>query len=321
MTFIELCRLLRPKWKRIIIISLVCAVAVGCAAKVMLLVKPSYTATSTVVTTGGTFSAVSGLSQVAATEASSGKAAVTSTSSNANNTITFKGEGSSSSEVVSAVNKAAQQLSETAMSQEVVKNTSITEAISAQSAYRSPLFYSVVAFFVCIFLMIAYYIMRDSVKGGIHSPEALSKMDLRYLGVIDADEMSIHIMIANFQFSNKEEGVASRRVLLHPTSSNVHTQIVAEILSPVAKSEGVALRKAPSLQESAYTLYKGHDADTVIVVVEENVSTLSEVEEVVREFKIANVPCGGFVYLPQFNKQIKSSKKRSASGSHGNHTN
>ena len=321
MTLIELCRFLRSKWKRIIVISLVCAVAVGCGVKVMSVAKPSFTATSTVVATGGTFSAASGLSQVVATEASSTKATVTSTSNTTNNTVTFKSEGSSSIEVVNAVNQAAQQLSDTAMSQEVVKNTSITKATSAHSTYKSSLFCFAVAFFVCVFLIVSYYIMRDSARGGIHSPEAVSRTGLTYLGCLDGNDVSTRFSIANFHFTNKNKGELSQRVLLQPTSFKVNIKLVESILGDPAKEAGIILRVAPALRDSVYTLYKAESANTVIVVVEENVSTLSEVEEIVREFKIANVHCGGFIYLPQFNKQIKSSKKRSVSGSHGIHTN
>ena len=321
MTLIELCRFLRSKWRRIIIFSLICALAVGCGAKVMSLVNPSYTATSTVVATGGTFSAVTGLSQVAATEASSDKATVSSTSSTTNNTITFKGEGSSSSEVVSAVNKAAQQLAETAKSQEVAKNANVSQATAASPSGKSALFYALVGLVGSLFCAVVFYVIRDSQKGCVHSAQALSNCGLTYLGCLDGNDASTRFGIANFHFTNKNNGELSQRVLLQPTSSKVNIKLVESILGDSAKEAGIILRVAPALRDSVYTLYKAESADTVIVVVEENVSTLFEVEEIVREFKIANVHCGGFIYLPQFNEQIKSNKKRSVSGSHGNHTN
>ena len=68
------------------------------------------------------------------------------------------------------------------------------------------------------------------------------------------------------------------------------------------------LREAPALKDSVFTLYEGKKADAVIVVVEEGISTLTEIEEVIREFSIADVPAGGFVYVPQ-NKTKKSKSK------------
>lgn len=58
------------------------------------------------------------------------------------------------------------------------------------------------------------------------------------------------------------------------------------------------LKVAPALEESVAVLYKGREADSVVVVVEGEISTFSDIDELVREFAIAGITPGGFVYVP-----------------------
>lgn len=321
MTLKEFFNLLKAQITRIVAICVVSTLVFGIGAKVISLINPSYTAISTVVTAGGTFASVTGLGESVAAEASQNGAKVTAKATSSNTTVTFTVEAGSADAAVSVANEAASNLAETAKSQEVAKNANISQATSASPSGKSALFYALVGLVGSLFCAVVFYVIRDSQKGCVHSAQALSNCGLTYLGCLDGNDTSTRFGIANFHFSNKNKGELSQRVLLQPTSSKVNIKLVESILGDSAKEAGIILRVAPALRDSVYTLYKAESADTVIVVVEENVSTLSEVEEIVREFKIANVHCGGFIYLPQFNKQIKSSKKRSASGSHGNHTN
>lgn len=52
------------------------------------------------------------------------------------------------------------------------------------------------------------------------------------------------------------------------------------------------------MEESVAVLYKGREADSVVVVVEEEISTLGDIDELVREFAIAGITPGGFAYVP-----------------------
>ncbi len=298
MTLLELIKLLRLHLKRIAIVTVACAAVCFVGALLVSVIKPSYTATATVVTTGGTFTSVSGLATSEASSASTADVAVSATSTTTNNTVTFTAKGSSSEAVLNAVNDAASALAKTAKKQQVASGATVNKAELAAASGKSPLLYAFVGFFGGLFCVVAYYVIIDTVRGGVHSPVAVEQLGLTYLGTLCPDESRMRIVMANFHFSNKNEGFVSKNVLLQPANSRVRIRDAYEMLAPAANEAGVVLRAAPALNESVYTLYKGRDADTVIIVVEEEVTTFDELDELVREFKIANIKAGGFVYLP-----------------------
>ena len=308
MSFSEILKLLKIYVVRIIVVAIACALIGFAGAKVVAKFNPSYTATSTVVTAGGTFATATGIANSAATQASQSGVVVTATSTTTNYTITFTAKGKTKSGVINAANGAANTFSDNAKSQEAVKNTTVTLSDSAKSTHKSATFYALAGFVVGLFIMVAFYLLRASIKRAIYSPEAVSSSGLPFLGCIKGDASSARIAVANFQFSGKDENNFSRKVLLHPTNSSVNVAGVRRVLTDQATQAGMILREAPALKDSVFTLYEGKKADAVIVVVEEGTSTLTEIEEVIREFSIADVPVGGFVYVPQ-NKAKKSKSK------------
>ncbi len=298
MTLLELFKLLRFHAKRIVIVTVACAAVCFVGALLVSVIKPSYTATATVVTTGGSFTSVSGLATSEASSASTADATVSAAATTTNNMVTFTAKGSSSEAVLNAVNDAADALAKTAKKQQVASGATVNKAELASASGKSPLLYAAVGFVGGLFCVVAYYVLVDTARGGVHSPEAVEELGLTYLGTLQPVESRMRIVMANFHFSNKNEGFVSKNVLLQPANPRVRIRDAYEMLAPAANEAGVVLRAAPALEESVYTLYKGRDADTVIVVVEEEVTTFDELAELVREFKIANIKAGGFVYLP-----------------------
>ncbi len=298
MTLLELLKLLRLHIKGIIIFPLVCAVICYAGASFIASAHPSYTATSTVVTTGGSFTSVAGLADSAASSVTEDGASVTSSATTTQNTVTFTAKGTSSEVAVTAANSAATNLSELVQEKAGVTSATVKEAKTASATGKSPLLYALVGLLAGLFCVIVYCVLRDSVRGGIHTPEAVAACGLTYLGTLNADKARMRIVVANFHFSGKNKDSVAKNILLHPTNSKVHINDACTMLSEAATEADIELNSAPAFDESVYTLYEGHDADAVIVVVEEDVTTIAEVDEIVREFSIANINAGGFVYLP-----------------------
>lgn len=298
MTLLELIKLLRLHVKRIAIVVAACTVVCFVGSLLVSVIKPSYTATSTVVTSGGVFTSVSGLADAEATSASTDGATVSATATTSNNTVTFTAKGSSSEATLSAVNDAADNLAKSAKKKQVASDAVVNKAELAKAAGKSPVLYAAVGFMGSLFCMVAYYVLIDTLRGGIHAPEAVEERGLTYLGTLSENEARMRIVVANFHFSNKNEGFVSKNVLLQPASPRVRIRDAYDMLAPAATEAGIVMRAAPALEDSVYTLYKGREADTVIVVVEEEITTFDEVDELIREFKIANIRPGGFVYLP-----------------------
>ena len=305
MTILEFLKLLRLHLKSTIIIPIICAVICFASMAFISSAHPSYTATSTVVTTGGSFASVAGLAESEASKVFDNGATVEASTSTTQNKVTFTAKGTSSEFAINAANSAAANLSELANQNANVTSATVNEAKTASNSNKNPLLYALVGFLGGLFCVVVYHVLRDTVRGNIHTPEAVSACGLTYLGALSTNKARMRIVVANFHFSNKDKNSVAKNILLHPTNSKVHIDDAYDMLSEIATEAEMDLSIAPAFEESVYTLYEGRDADTVIVVVEENVTTIAEIDEIVREFKIANINAGGFVYLPYKKKKEK----------------
>lgn len=296
MTLLELCMLLRAHLKKVVAIPVACGIACFAVFFALSLVSPSYTATASLVSTGGDFTSVAGLADSVAAKAEG--ATVTATSSTSNRTITFTAKGKSSDDCVSAANDAVNELSDSAVQKQVAAGTVVTEAESAAKSGKSPVLYGAVGFLGALFCVVAYYVLIDTLRGGVHSPDVVAESGLRYLGAVDGDEAHQRVTMANLRFSGKSKGEFARTVLLVPTNKNVDVRGAYTQIAPSANAEGMRVGAAPSLDSAVSVLYKGREVDSVVAVVEAEVSTLAEIQELVHEFEIAGITPGGFVYLP-----------------------
>ncbi len=296
MTLLELCMLLRAHLKKVVVIPVACGIACLAVFAVLSIVHPSYTATASLVSNGGDFTSVTGLANSTAAKAEG--TTVTASASTTNRTVTFTAKGSSSDDCVSAANAAVNELSESAVQQQVASSTVVTQAESASKTGKSPVLYGAVGFLGALFCVVAYYVLADTMRGGVHSPEAVAESGLRYLGVLDSDEAHQRVTMANLRFSGKNEGEFARTVLLVPTNKNVDVRSAYNQIAHAAADEGMRVGAAPSLDSAVSVLYKGREVDSVVAVVEAEVSTLGEIQELVHEFQIAGITPGGFVYMP-----------------------
>ncbi len=296
MTLLELCMLLRAHLKKVVVIPVACGIACLAVFAALSIVHPSYTATASLVSNGGDFTSVTGLANSTAAKAEG--ATVTASASTTNRTVTFTAKGSSSDDCVSAANAAVNELSDSAVQQQVASSTVVTQAESAAKTGKSPVLYGAVGFLGALFCVVAYYVLIDTMRGGVHSPEAVAESGLRYLGVLDSDEAHQRVTMANLRFSGKNEGEFARTVLLVPTNKNVDVRSAYNQIAHAAADEGMRVGAAPSLDSAVSVLYKGREVDSVVAVVEAEVSTLGEIQELVHEFQIAGITPGGFVYMP-----------------------
>ncbi len=297
MTILELCMLLRVHIKKVIVVPILCGVICAVAAFGLFFVHPSYTATASVLSVGGDISTVSGLATSLAGKETA--ATVTATTTTSSKLVTLKAEGSSADSCVSAANSVANELSSTAVDQKAATSTVVTEAQSASKNGKNPLFYGVVGLLAGLFCIVAYYVLVDMMRGRIHASDAVSETGLTYLGTLDGDEAHQRVAVANLHFSGKNDGAAlARTVLLVPTNDQVRIRDAYAQISQAVAAEGMQIGAAPSLDSGVGALYKGRNVDSVVAVIEAEVSTLAEVNELVHEFNVAGIKPGGFLYLP-----------------------
>lgn len=297
MTIYELLRLAQQHSRKIASVAVACALVCFVGSAAFSLVKSSYQATSTLVSIGGSFASVSGIGSSMASQESHDGVSVTASATSSNNTIVFKATGSSSEAVRNAVNTVANETGERAKSSNVANSCVVTEANEAVSTGKNPFFYAVFGLAGGAILMTAYIALRTSMRGVVLSPSRVEECGLFYLGAADGKKSSERTIVANFLFRGGQPADHCR-VLLHPTSKSVRVNEVGSMISAEARKVDVVLRKAPPLEESAYTICRGYEADAIVVVVEEGVSTVPEIEEIKREFEIAELNIAGFVYMP-----------------------
>lgn len=298
MSLPELLSLLRVYIKRLIVLSAVCGVICFVGSLGFSVIKPSYNATATVVTSGGSFASVSGTANSIATQMSKDGVSVSASSATSSNTVTFTAKGPDGDACVSAANDSAKKLSDSAKEQQIATSTVVSDAKVAIKTGKSPVVYGAIGFIGALFCAIAFYVLKDSTRGGIHSPEAVAGHDLVFLGMVDGDESRMRVVLANFRFSGKDKDAPAHTVLLVPAGKDVSIRETCAGLARHAGEADVKLKVAPALEESVAVLYKGREADSVVVVVEGEISTFSDIDELVREFAIAGITPGGFVYVP-----------------------
>ncbi len=319
MTLFELIKLLRVHLKPLVVVALAAAIICGAGYALKTAISPVYTAKAYVVTTGGAFNAVSGLAdKEALSNVTVEGATVEASATTAQNMITFTAKAPTSSQAISAANQAASSLADLATANAGVTNAAVTSAAGASLAGKGPLLYVAVGLLGGLFCAIIVIVLRDSMRGGVCSPQVVAERGLTFLGELQNDQTRMRIVLANFQFTGKSEGAGadagagagvsvgtgagasagSSTILLHPTNKKVHLQEACDMLTPAANEVQVALRMSLPLEESVDTLYQGSKVTSVVVVVEEYLSTIAEVEEIVHEFALAGIHVGGFVYLP-----------------------
>ena len=312
MTLYDLARLIRQNATKIASVGVVCAMVCFLCSGAYSLMKPSYKATSTIVSIGGSFSSTAGIANHIASQESKDGVTVSASPTSSNSTVTFSATAASVEAAKDACNNAANETGKQAKDSGAVNSYSVTEATSAKSTSKSPLLLGAFGFMGGAFAVVTLIALRTSIRGIVLSPKQVEELGLFYLGCVDAKPFHAGTIVANICFkSRKREDDERSRVLLHPTNKNVRVNEVGNNLSAEAGKIGMTLKKTPPLEESARTLYQGSEAEAVVVIVEEGKSTFNEIEEIEKEFEVAGINTAGFVFLPH-----KAQAKKAAAAGH-----
>lgn len=296
MTFLEFCVLMRSHLKKVIVIPVVAGALSLAVAFAISAINPNFSAKATVVCSGGDFTAVTGL----ANSVASGQynASVSTSASTTNKTITVKATGSSADSCVSAANQAVNDLSREISDKQLASSTTVSEARQAQRTGKSPLFYGLAGFAAALLCVVSFCVLVDKTKGSVHSSAAAAKSGLKYLGTLDGNPAHHNLVVANLRFSGNDEGLFAEKVLFVPSNSLVHVEKARDLLIGLAESDTLQICVAPALDCGVSALYEGRDADAVVAVVESEVSSQMEINELIHEFEIAGITLAGYVYLP-----------------------
>lgn len=295
MTLLELCTLLRPHLKKLIVVPVLCGVICLLGYLLFSFIMPSYLASASVLSVNGDIAAVASLASSIAKEET--EVSVTAMTSTNDRVVDITASGPSSNDCIKAANNVANKLADAAVKQGAAANAIVTEAESTQKAGGGSVLFAVAGFLGSLFCLVAFYVARDELRGTVHIPESLSKSGLRYLGTLDGNEASQRIVAANLRLSIKEKGLSARTVFLVPTSKRVHNLDAYNLIAQSAEAEGVPLDIAPALDDEPSILHKDREVDLVVAVIEAELSTFAEVKELVYELDIADIKPVGFIFL------------------------
>lgn len=177
------------------------------------------------------------------------------------------------------------------------KSVAFAGTTCAERGGKCALVCAFVAILVALLCMAVYRIVKECTRGTIRVPQIVDEAGLAHLGTVTKKGVAPAEILSSLKFTAQTEAGTPKTVLLHPTNSKVKVGVVADALEAQASEEGVVLKIAPALEESVFTLFNGTEADAVIVVVEEGISALPEIDEILRDFAQAQIPPSGFIYL------------------------
>lgn len=304
MTLIELMRMLRTHLKQIVVIPVVVAAAVFA---VYLGKSSSYSATAKMVTYGGSFASVSGLADMESSQASTDDVKVTSTATSSSNTISITAKAADEAKALSLANEVVSTLSQTAKDKQVANDTTVETADEATRSSKNPLVYAAGGWMGGLFLVVLFYMFADLVSPRVHGFELVETMGLTYLGTVENDPAKLRLALANIDLSGMGEGKRAKKVRLLPAGSGVRASDAARLLLSAAGGSA-RLALAASLDESPDVLFRAGSGESLVVVVEQEVTTVADLEELKHELGIAKIDPAGFVFLPYSAKAPRSAQ-------------
>ena len=285
MTLIELMRMLRTHLKQIVVIPVVVAVAVF----VVYLGKSSaYSATAKMVTYGGSFASVSGLADMVASQASTDDIKVASAATSSSNTIAITAKGADETKAIAAANEAVSTLSQTARDKQAANETTIEAADEATRSSKNPLVYAAGGWMGALFFVVLFYMLADLVRPRVHGFELVETMGLTYLGSVENDPAKLRLALANIELSGMGDGKRAKKVRLLPAGSGVRASDAARLLLSAAGGSA-RLALAASLEESPDVLFRCGSGESLVIVVEQEVTTVADLEEIRHELGIAKI--------------------------------
>ena len=316
MTFLDMCMLLKRSIVLVVVVPIACAL-VGLGIGFAL--PAEYETTATLNVSAEPASAESIAQQQAQRVASEQGVQATTEANASTRMVVVTVTGPSSEAVQDAANEVADQTQAEmdAMFADEVETRIVSYANSATDTSRSPVLYGVLGLLIGAFAIICLIVLRVSVKNTILDPrEAEDRYDLSFLGSINVKkpEKTSKTLLANIQFA----GNGVQRFCIVPVNSKDSANLVAqEIASRFHESnrsvkldrsytEGdlselasqgadVTIVTVPSVEASDKASYAAHDADAVILAIEDNRSSYNHMDVAIHELTIARANIIGFV--------------------------
>ena len=306
-TLLELLRLLKLHLKSIIVVTLVCGIVGFGATAVVAKLKPSYSATSTVVVSSGSIGATGGIANSVAQDYSKNDVSVKATANSSSASITVVAKSSTPSTCLNAANGAANDISTSAKSQEAAKATTVSLASTAKNESPSAGKYGIIAALGGLFVVICVIVAIDSVKRRVHDWHPIEQTcGLRFLGKVDDDAKNLNLIETNLLLSRKVETEGKHagnrtdglcNICLVPAgSTNAAKQAASAIVAASTSGKIASLIALEPLNDDPYALLARFDFDVFAVVIEEEATSYGDIEQVVRELGIAGIEPAGFVY-------------------------
>lgn len=296
MSLLELLKLLKKNLTWIIAVPILCfALAFGGTA-LYAKYNPQWSASATVVVSNGSLNAVTGIASGIAQEKTTGNVTVKAASSSGNASITITAKGSNAQACINAANAAANNAASTAEEQGAAKSTKVTHASSAKNEAPSAKKFGLIGLLGGLFIATCAIVINDCAKRRVHDWRPVEELTgLPYLGTIDASRASNQLIVANLTLANQNGSTPSTAALIPAGNAD---EAASEAVRSLTETQGceLTLNAMPSLQTSTSALFEGRKQDAVAMFVKEEVTTYFDIEQLLREFKIAGIIPAGFIY-------------------------
>ena len=296
MSLLELLKLLKKNLTWVIAVPILCfALAFGGTA-LYAKYNPQWSASATVVVSNGSLNAVAGIASGIAQEKTTSNVTVKATSSSGNASVTITAKGSSAQACINAANATANNAASTAEEQEAAKSTKVAHASFAKNEAPSAKKNSLMGFLGGLLIALCAIVIIDSAKRRVHDWRSVEETgELPYLGTIDVSGAANQLIVANLSLSIQNENAHNTAVLI--PAGNID-EAASEAAQSLAGTQGceLTLHAMPSLQTSTSALFEGRKQGVVAIFVKEEITTYPDIEQLLREFKIAGITPAGFIY-------------------------
>lgn len=296
MSLLELLKLLKKNIVWVLIVPFLCFGLAFGGTTLYAKYNPQWSASATVVVSNGSLNAVTGIASGIAQEKTTNNVAVEATSNSGSASVIITAKGTSAQSCINTANATANSAASTAEKQEAAKSTKVAHASSAKDEAPSAKKFGLMGLFGGLFITLCAIIAIDSVKRRVHDWRPVEEMTgLPYLGTIDASSASNQLIVANLTLANQNDSARSTTALV--PAGNVY-ETASKAIQSLAGTQSceLTLIAMPSLQTSTSALFEGRKQDTVAMFVKEEVTTYSDIEQLLREFKIAGITPAGFIY-------------------------
>lgn len=330
MTLHDLLRLLKRYFTLVVALPVICLVG---TVVVLMLMPPSYVATSSFVTSGD-LALAQGLASKEAASYSSSQVHVSSASTSSSKQVTITATGADQNLCITAANEVANN----AVRQYKEANSSIVGTVSeaTYAMYNGPSMIrsAIVALFVGLFIAICLIIPFDAVKLPVKSRKDIEdECSLPVLGTALSQEGGERLL-ANLQFrcNGRPQTVAVVPVGVESTAPVVARELAGALErsdvrvklvkgSPHAKKFQVSVPEDAAIVVSCEPLdagmgaaYIAHNADATILCVSEWTDSRKQLASTVSELELAKANIAGVAYLPEEKKSREPKRAKEPEG-------